>query len=50
VVRDGGAEAVRGESEARGMVFVDARETPFRLCTCGAALDFTSGDVAAGIM
>jgi hypothetical protein len=45
-----GCELARTSAESRGLVFVDARAEPFRLCTCGQSLDLTVGDMAELVM
>lgn len=45
-----GCKLVKLEVERRGLVFVDARSEPFKLCGCGQVLDFSSGEAAALVM
>jgi hypothetical protein len=45
-----GCELVKANAEARGMVFVDARVEPFKLCPCGQVLDFALTDAREMVM
>jgi hypothetical protein len=42
-------EAARERAGQMGARFIDARETPWLVCSCGEALMFV-GDAAAGVM
>jgi hypothetical protein len=49
-VADQGADLVRAQAEARGAVFIDAREVPFMNCGCGEALDFSTDEAEGRVM
>jgi hypothetical protein len=42
VVIGEGCGLVRAKADAAGLVFVDARVEPYKMCECGQSLDFST--------